>query len=115
MRIFPDLEKMVIGMTLHNMKGDNRQMKTMGCRFRIISSQLQNEDDDGDLKKDAFALTCDKYYDRHRVIDLKLGSPQVLTIPDTLPDLCNFITIDEPKKEDHMQEESCNEEKHNEE
>ena len=90
---------MVIGMTLHNMTVEDRRIRTMGRYFRSIVSQLQNEDE-GDRKQDVFRLTYDKSYNGDREIDFELGSPQVVIIPDILPDLSNFITIDEPEKED---------------
>jgi len=104
LRLLSDLEKMIIEMTLHNMTVEDRRIKSMGRYFRSIVSQLQCEAND-DCKQDVFRLTYDKSYNRSRVIDFELGNPQVVIIPDILLDLYNFITMDEPKKEDIVKEE----------
>ena len=55
--------------------------------------------------QDVFRLTYDKSYNRDRAIDFKLSSPQVVIIPDILPDLYNFIdTAKEPEKKDVAKE-----------
>ena len=97
MKLLPDKETMWIEAALHNLTCDDRRLDSMGRPFRSLISQVEgNEPDLGaDSCDDVFHASYKKIGETSCEVDLKLGSPRLVFIPDVIADVLQFLKTDQ--------------------
>ena len=92
-QLLPDQEKMIIGVTLHNLNIEDCRLISTNRHFRCLMSQPEHHE------KDAFHLTYISCYDGSSSCDVIVGSPQVVVLPDVINDVLDFLRIDQTNSE----------------
>jgi len=87
-KFLPDEERMVTEMTLHNLEVEDRRRISFHRHFRSLVSQVEGQ------STDVFKLSYIRSYDGSRSVDVVLGSPQVVILPDVIQEVLNFSYIE---------------------
>lgn len=100
MKLLPDQKQTLAYMTLHDLVCDDRRVGAHGRTFRRMvgragvnrhhHSILSGDTTDEDVFQVNYTKNTE---DQSRVIEVKLGSSQVVVLPDVITDLLNFINV----------------------
>ena len=96
LRQIPDQEKMSCNISLGNLACEDRRTKAESRQYRTLIDQRTIDIAKG--KEELFCVT----YNRHEKgsqIDLRIGSPQIVFIPDAIGDVLSFVRVDDESKE----------------
>ena len=96
-QILPDQEKVCTQATLLNLTMEDRRIHNMNRHFRSLIDQVHNQVDDTE-SHDVFQLKYTQYEDESKIIDLSIGSPQVVVLPDVIIELIKFVEVKNRKK-----------------
>ena len=84
----PDKERMIVDMTLHNLAVEDRRVVSQNRHFRTLVSQIEGHN------KDVFHLLYVSTYDGSSSLEVVVGSPQVVVLPDVMNEAINFLKIE---------------------
>jgi hypothetical protein len=94
-RLFPDDETMWVDATLHDLVVEDRRLVTLNRHFRKLVRQVADSTNKSD--SDVFKL---KYFQSKKTldqsIDIGLGRPQIVFIPDLVAHALAFFKKDDP-------------------
>lgn len=93
MQLLSDKATMVVKAKLQDLTCDDRRLKAMDRPFRSLVSQANRDDDDADEENtgDLFYATYKKIGDSSMEVDLKLGSPRIVFVPDVVSQVLQFF------------------------
>ena len=74
---------------------EDRGAHTMNRHFRSLIDQVHQGNSD---TNDVFQLKYTQYEDESKIIDLSIGSPQVVILPDMIIELIKFVDVKNRKK-----------------
>ena len=94
MKLLPDEDAVSIEAALHNLTCDDRRLKAMHRPFRSLIAQSE-DDEPGYSNDDVFHASFKKIGDTSSEVDLKLGSPRLVFIPDVIADVLQFLKTDQ--------------------
>jgi len=96
MQLLSDKDTMVVDVKLQDLTCDDRRLKAMDRPFRSLMSQTESDDGEEDNH------TGDIFYARYKKVgvssmevDLKLGSPRIVFIPDVISEVLQFFKLPE--------------------
>jgi Vacuolar sorting-associated protein 13, N-terminal/N-terminal region of Chorein or VPS13/Repeating coiled region of VPS13 len=88
-----DEEKLVTTVTLRNLVCDDDRIKSFGRQYRsLIYQDLDPDSGSNKSKEDIFFLSYESVSDRSSSIELKVGSPRIVFIPDAISDTLAFLS-----------------------
>ena len=91
-KMITDEDKTCYDVTMLNLECEDRRVQSLESDFRKIFSQSNVSGDTNKSEKDVFKLSYSKLNDdTKKDIDIKIGSPQIVVIPDLLSRVWNFI------------------------
>jgi hypothetical protein len=94
MKLLPDEKKMKAHLTLHDLVCDDRREGTADRTFKRMFGRANVHELSKDEESEVFLLNYTKYADDGaRDIEVKIGSSQVVVLPDVISDMLNFIKI----------------------
>jgi len=89
MRLLPDEERTEAQVTLHDLVCDDRRAGSADRTFQRMVGRASGGDQEA---SDVFLLNYTKYAkDDSRDIEVKIGSSQVIVLPDVITEMLNFI------------------------
>lgn len=101
MKLLPDEEQTKASVTLHDLVCDDRRVLSADRTFRRMIGRANgnrmtssNQVRDQGNESEVFLLNYTKYAkDDSRDIEVKIGSSQVVVLPDVITDMLNFIKV----------------------
>ena len=75
---------------------EDRSAHNMNRHFRSLIDQVHQPGDTD--SNDVFQLKYTQYEDESKIIDLSIGSPQVVILPDVIIELIKFVEVKNRKK-----------------
>ena len=92
MQMLSDKETMLVNASLQDLTCDDKRLKATGRPFRSLMSQEENEEDEGKtVGRDLFYASYKKVGASSMEVDLKLGSPRIVFIPDVVSEILHFF------------------------
>ncbi len=92
MKMITDEDKICYAVTMLNLECEDRRVQSQESNFGKIFSQSTLSNDSNQSEKDVFKLSYSKLNDdTKKDIDIKIGSPQIVLVPDLLSRVWNFI------------------------
>ena len=96
MKMLPDEDTMSVDAKLQDLTCDDRRLNSMGRPFRSLMSRIQIDGDQDNMNaNDIFYASYKKIGDSSTEVDLKLGSPRIVFIPDVVSQVSQFFKIPE--------------------
>lgn len=94
MKLLPDEKQMKAHLALHDLVCDDKRERTADRTFRRMFGRATGHDTNKGGVSEVFLLNYTKYADDGaRDIEVKIGSSQVVVLPDVISDMLNFIKI----------------------
>ncbi len=94
MKLLPDEKQMKAHLALHDLVCDDRRKGTADRTFRRMFGRANVHELNKDEESEVFLLNYTKYADDGaRDIEVKIGSSQLVVLPDVISDMLNFIKI----------------------
>jgi hypothetical protein len=96
MKLLPDEETMVVKASLQDLTCDDQRLEAMDCPFRLLMNQVHHgEDDNLRNTRDIFCASYKKNGEILTEVDVKLGSPHIVFIPDVVSVVLKFFRTEE--------------------
>lgn len=93
MKLLPDEKQTIANVALHDLVCDDVRIGSAERTFRRMIGRANNNNTT-DHETEAFLINYTKYQeDESRDIEVKIGSSQVVILPDVISDVLNFITV----------------------
>ena len=90
----PDKEQLKTEILLHNFICKDRRITSSNRQFLNLIADAHG--DSGEGSRDVFFITVAKDKREHSTdVTLKIGSPQIVFVPDAIADILNFVKINE--------------------
>lgn len=94
MKLLPDEKQMKAHLALHDLVCDDRREGTADRKFRRMFGRANVNELNKVDESEVFLLNYTKYAeDGARDIEVKIGSSQVVVLPDVISDMLNFIKV----------------------
>jgi vacuolar protein sorting-associated protein 13A/C len=94
MKLLPDEKQMKAHLALHDLVCDDRREGTADRKFRRMFGRANVNELNKVDESEVFLLNYTKYAeDGARDIEIKIGSSQVVVLPDVISDMLNFIKV----------------------
>jgi vacuolar protein sorting-associated protein 13A/C len=96
MKLLPDEETMTVKASMQDLTCDDRRLKAMDRPFRSLMNQVRSDAHDETGKtRDIFCASYKKIGVSSTEVDLKLGSPRIVFIPDVVSQVLQFFKTEE--------------------
>jgi vacuolar protein sorting-associated protein 13A/C len=96
MKLLPDEETMTVKASVQDLTCDDLRLKAMDRPFRLLMKQVQSDaHDDMEKTRDIFCASYKKIGISSTEVDLKLGSPCIVFIPDVVSQVLQLLETEE--------------------
>jgi len=102
-KTFADEGKTSVQLTLRDLVCDDQRLKAMSRQYRSLIYQPESRGDNDEGGRDVFFVSYESHGENSSSVDLIIGSPRIVYIPDAIADLLGFLSVDRStnsKKED---------------
>ena len=94
MKLLPDEKRTKAQVTLHDLVCDDRRASSAGRTFRRMIGRTDGNKKASSNESEVFQLNYTKHAeDGSRIMEVKLGSSQVVVLPDVITDMLDFIKV----------------------
>jgi hypothetical protein len=94
LNLIPDEQRMVVRVTLKDLVCDDQRIVSVGRKYRSLIYQPRST---SKATGDVVAVIYEAKGINLSSVDLTIGSPRIVFIPDMLSDIVDFVTVEKPR------------------
>lgn len=100
LKMLPDVEKMTCEVSLRDLICDDRRLKAIGRQYRSLIYQNDQEVVNGtpEAVQNLFLVSYEANHNGSSTVDLTIGSPRLVFIPDVISEVLAFIDVPRQQK-----------------
>jgi len=94
LNMLSDVEKMTANVTMKDLVCTDKRLKALGREHLSLMYQAGDSTESAQRNQDVFSIKYASNQDNSSTLDIEIGSPRFVFIPDAVSDILSFVSVD---------------------